>query len=45
VRGRQEPPLIDAPIANGFMPNGKEVVSYAVGDWTFESCAEVDPEE
>jgi hypothetical protein len=32
-------------IANGFMPNSKEVVSYAVGDWTFESCAEVDLEE
>jgi hypothetical protein len=29
-------------IANGFMPNSKEVVSYHVGDWTFESCQELD---
>jgi hypothetical protein len=28
-------------IRNGFMPNSKEVVSYHVGDWTFESCEEV----
>jgi hypothetical protein len=30
-------------VGNGFLPNSKEVVTYELGSWTFETCEETGP--